>query len=204
MPQDCGNTFVTNNPMTTQTNHKYPWLTITVGLIGLVITIAYYNSIINDHVIYYTTVDIFAMYGWTVIIVGSILSVWAYFKLRTFSKLWLLIFVLFCNIATLIYFYSLLKPLPSQFRFSLTNKTNHDLTELHVSGDKVLSLDDLKQSATLDFIVSEYSENSEIDLICMLDNKTTDTLNLASGVTNSCGYYYDLDITLKDGRLNIE
>lgn len=190
--------------MTTQTDHKHPWLTITVGLAVLAITIAYYSSIVNDHVIYYTTVDFFSMYGLIVILVGSVLTVWAYYKLRTLSKLWLLFFVLFGNIATLLYFNSILKPLPSQFRFSLTNKTNVDLTELMVSGDKVLKIDNLKKNATLNFIFRDYSENSSIDLICKVDNKKIDTLNLAAGMTNSCGYYYDIDIILRDGHLNKE
>ncbi len=190
--------------MSTPTDNKHPWLTITIGLVVLAITIAYYTSIISDHVIYFTTVDIFSMYGWTVIIVGSVLTVWTYFKLKTFSKMWLLLFVLFSNIVTIFYLNSLLKPLPTQFRFSLTNKTKLDLTELHVSGDKALRLEDLKTNATLDFTISDYGENSDIDLICKLGNKTFDTLNLASGMTNSCGYYYDIDITLKDGQLNKE
>jgi len=187
--------------MTKQTDHKHPWQTITVGFIVLAITIAYYNSIINDHVIYYTTVDIFAMYAWTVIVVGSILTVWAYFKLRTFSKMWVLLFILFGNIAIVFYFKGLLKPLPSQFRFTLTNKTKVDLTELLVVSNTVLRLSDLKQNETLNFKLRDYSENSDIELICKVDNTMLDTLKLAAGMTNSCGYYYDLDITLKDGRL---
>lgn len=190
--------------MTTQTDHKHPWLTITVGLIVLAITIAYYNSIIDAYVIYHTTVDIFAMYAWTVIVVGSVLTVWAFFKLRTLSKMWLLLFVFLSNTVILFYFNSLLKPLPYQFRFSLTNETNADLTELSVLGNKILRLDDLKQNETLNFTFQDYNENSSIDLICKVDNKKVDTLNLAAGMTNSCGYYYNLDITLKDGRLNKE
>ncbi len=186
--------------MTTDSEHKQPWLTITVGLIVLVTTTLYYSAITKQTVIYHSTVGIFEMYSWAVIIVGSFLTVWAYFKLRTFSKMWLLLLVLAGNIGALYYLQDLLKPLPSQFRFSLTNKTNIDLTDLRVIGDEDLRLDDLKKNTTLNFIVRDYSENSDIDLICKLGNKT-DTLNLAENRDNSSGYYYDLDITLKDGQL---
>ncbi len=91
--------------------------------------------------------------------------------------------------------------MPYQFRFSLTNKTNFDLTDLRIIGDKELKLDNLEKGKTLNIVFSDYSENSNIDLICRAGNNKTDTLNLAAGMTNSCGYYYDIDITIKDGKL---
>jgi hypothetical protein len=187
--------------MTTVRENKQPWTTIIVGLLVLVITTIYYRSVVDDNIIYHTSVDIFEMYGWTVVILGSTLTVWAYIKNKTISKMWLLICVLVLNILAVFYYNRLLKPMPYQFRFSLTNKTNFDLTDLRIIGDKELKLDNLEKSKTLNVVFSDYSENSNIDLICRIDNNRTDTLNLSAGMTNSCGYYYDINLTIKDGKL---
>lgn len=187
--------------MTTEKENKHPWSTIIVGLIILVVTTIYFKSIVNDNIIYHTSVDIFEMYGWTVVVTGSILTILAYIKIKTFSKMWLLIFILLINIMTVIYYERLLKPMPYQFRFSLTNKTNYDLTELRIVGDKELKLKNLEKCKTLCFVFSDYSENSDIDLICKIENNRIDTLNLAAGMTNSCGYYYDIDLKIINGQL---
>jgi hypothetical protein len=187
--------------MTTVKENRHSWATIIVGLAILVVTTIYYKSIVDDNVIYNTSVDIFEMYGWTVVLFGSILTVWAYIKIKTLSKMWLLICILLLNITTVIYFKKLLKPMPYQFRFSLTNNTNYDLTELRVIGDKELKLKNLEKGKTLNFVFSDYSENSDIDLICKMENNGIDTLNLAAGMTNSCGYYYDIDLTIRNGQL---
>jgi len=91
--------------------------------------------------------------------------------------------------------------MPYQFRFSLTNKTNYDLRELRVVGDKELKLKNIEKGKTLNFAISDYSENSDIDLICKMENDRIYTLNLAAGMTNSCGYYYNIDLTVLHGRL---
>lgn len=187
--------------MTTEKEHKHPWATIIVGLVMLAVTTIYYKSIANDNVIYHTSVDIFEIYGWTVVLVGSILTVRAYINFKTLSTMWPLICILLINIMTIMYYKRLLKPMPYQFRFSLTNKTNYDLTELRVVGDKELKLKNIEKDKTLHFVFSDYSENSNIDLICHIENNSIDTLNLAAGITNSCGYYYDIDLTFTNGHL---
>lgn len=92
--------------------------------------------------------------------------------------------------------------MPYQFRFSLTNKTKYNLTDLRVIGDKELKLNNIENGKTLNFAFIDYSENSNIDLICKIDNYKTDTLNLASVMTNSCGYFYDIALTIKNGQLS--
>lgn len=184
------------------TESKYPWATIITGFIVLVITVVYYYIISHAYIIYYSTVDIFEWYGWTVIVCGTILTIWAYLKQKVFSRIWLVTLVLFINILTIFYFNRLLEPMPSQFRFSLSNHTNQDLKQLRVVGYKVneeIRIDNLKKGKTINFI---YKDNTdEINLIYKLENNKIDTLNLGLYMSESCGYYFDINLKMDKGRL---
>ena len=91
--------------------------------------------------------------------------------------------------------------MPYQFRFTLNNRTGTDLKDLRIVGNKELVLGDLKSEKTLKVAFKDYVENSSIDLICQLSDNNIDTLNLASGMTNSCGYHYNVDLKIENGHL---
>ncbi len=91
--------------------------------------------------------------------------------------------------------------MPYQFRFTLNNKTGIDLKDLKIVGNKELVLGDLKSENTLKVAFKDYVENSNIDLICQLSDNNIDTLNLASGMTNSYGYHYNVDLRIESGHL---
>ncbi len=179
----------------------HPWIKFIVGLIVLAVTTFYYQNILDDYVIYYGTVDIFRIYGCTVILIGLTLTAWAYFKAKTISRMWLLLCVLALNFWAIIYFAHKLDLIPGHFTLKLTNKTTFDLTDLRFTNCKESKFDVLKKGETIDCVFNHHSEYYDIDLIFNLEDSSPDTINLTKHVTNSCGYYEEIILTLENGKV---
>jgi hypothetical protein len=180
---------------------EHPWITIIVGLIVLLVTTCYYQSILDDFVIYHGTVELFNIYGWAVVLVGSIFTLWAYFKVKMLSKMWLLISVLTFNILAIYYFAITLKPMPGRVTLKLKNKTESDLTGLLVLYGKELRFDVLEKDKSMDLMLNHYSEDYDIELICKMGNNALDTISLAKHISNSCGYYDEILLKAENGHL---
>ncbi len=162
---------------------KRPWWTIALGLASLAVTIIYYESIVHSSHVDHSEIDIFEIYGWAVVLVGFTLTVWAFLKIKRLTKLWLLGLIFLGNVFFFYYAFVQVKPLPYQIKFSITNKTNSELTQIKVLGNSGLSFDNLKPNETVNFIYGDYEENSSIELVCNYKNKL-DTVYLAGGMTN--------------------
>src|SRR5688572_6179522 len=163
------------------------WLTISLGLVGLVATYLIANFLLNENPICHDTKDIFQFYGIAVIIIGGGLTVWTLDKDKVIGRLLLPLTIYAANIFLIYIFFQRISPLPYQLRFTLTNNTNSDLTNIRIAGTKVLKLEGLKNGDSTEFVFNDYEENSTIDLFCTRNNNF-DTLNLASGMTNGCGF----------------
>jgi hypothetical protein len=162
---------------------KQPWWTIAVGLASLAVTIIYYESIVHSSQVDHAEIDIFEIYGWAVVLFGFALTVWAFLKIKRLTKLWLLGLIFLANVFVFYYAFGQVKPLPYQIKFAITNKTNSELTQIKVLGNRELKFDNLKPNATVNFIYSDYEENSSIELVCNYKNKT-DAVYLAGGMTS--------------------
>jgi len=186
--------------METSKAQRQPWWTIVLGLISLAMTVIYYRSIVYSAQVGHAEIDVFEMYGWTVVLFGFALTVWAFLKIKRLTKLWLLGLTFLANVFVFYYAFGQVKPLPYQIRFSLTNKTNLELTQMKVLSDRQFSLENLSPNATIKFIYCDYAENSSIELVCNYKNKV-DTVYLAGGMTNGISEQFKIILTDKNGNL---
>lgn len=182
---------------------RQPWLTIVLGIVSLVVTVIYYKSIVHSTQITYGEIDIFETYGWTIVLFGFVLTVWSFIKIKRLNKLWLLGLIFLANVFVFYYAFDQVKPLSYQIRFSLTNKTNLELTQMKILSDRQFSLNNLSPNATINFIYSAYSENSSIELVYNYKNKM-DTIYLTSVVTNGIGEQLKIALTDNKGNLIVD
>jgi hypothetical protein len=177
-----------------------PWLAISLGLIGLLLTYLIYSSIIKENPICHDTKDIFQFYGIAVGIVGGGLTVWTLDKTNLMNGILLPLLIYVANIFLAFLYIQRVSPLPYQLRYTLVNNTNSDLTNIKIVGTKELVLEDLKMGRSISFAFSGYEENSVISFICIRNN-VSDTVKLETSPTNGCGFRYDLVLKDINGRL---
>ena len=103
------------------TPKKMPIATLLLGFTGLVATVFYYYFLVNEEVIYHSTIDIFKMYGITVASVGGVFTGYIVIKRQYFRKILLLVAVYFFNLIALYFVYQTVKSFAYEFRFSLKN-----------------------------------------------------------------------------------
>lgn len=182
---------------------RQPWLTLLTHAFFALVTIAFYHSIQESNSVDHATVDIYEIYGFFVIGLLFILTMWAAVSRKKVVRYMLCGLFLIANVW--LYFFGLdkIKNLPYQQRFVLKNDTPYTLTDLKIIGDTVIELGTLQPNQKTKATYENYVENSSIDMTCMFGQQK-DTVNLVAGLTNSIGYFNIVSIKVQSDKLKAD
>ena len=182
---------------------RQPWLTLLTQAFFAWVTIAFYRIIQKSNPVEHTTVDIYEIYGFFVIALLLILTIWAAVHRKKVVQFMLCGLFLIANIW--LYFFGLdkIQDLPYQQRFVLKNDTPYSLTNIKIIGDTVIELGTLQPNQKTKATYKNYIENSSIDMSCIFGNQK-DTVNLVAGLTNSIGYLNNVSIRIQNDKLKVD
>ena len=182
---------------------KQPWFTLATLLIIGGLTFSFYISIKNSLQVDNIAIEIYKVYGFFVIGLASILTIWTIIKNKRFKFYFFAGLLFIMNIWIFFSGLNNIQDLPYQQRFVFKNDTSHSLTDLKVIGDTVISVGSLEPSQKVKVTYKNYLENTSIEMTCNFRQRN-DTIILVAGRTNSIGYLNYVSIKAQNNKLKVD